>query len=69
MDSERNQYNAVDKNLWANLSTAEGTTSNRIDFLSNGFKINISNLDMNGSGITFLYAAFAEHPLKTARAR
>ena len=32
------------------------------DFLSNGFKLRESGTDVNQSGITYIYIAFAEHP-------
>ena len=68
-DSVRDPYNSVDDALRANLSNLTSTTGNRMQFLSNGFQITKSNLDMNGSGREFIYAAFAENPFKTARAR
>ena len=68
-DSARDPYNSVDDALRANLPNATSTTGDRMQFLSNGFKITKSNADMNGSGRTFIYAAFAEHPFKSARAR
>jgi hypothetical protein len=52
--------------LLANVSNAEagtGDSSAYIDILSNGFKIrNNSGFD-NNSGDTYIYMAFAEHPL------
>ena len=39
-----------------------------IDMLSNGFKLRGNTGEMNGTN-TFIYMAWAEHPLKTARAR
>ena len=68
-DSERDTYNPVANALRADLANSTSTTSNRMTFLSNGFRITRSNADMNGSGQTFVYAAFAEHPFKTSRAR
>jgi len=70
VDSARSPFNQVDDQLYANISDAEYNTSNRaIDFTSNGFKIRGNNAGLNPSGETFIYAAFAEHPFKTARAR
>ena len=40
-----------------------------IDVLSNGFKIRVSASGLNGSGVVFIFAAFAENPFKYARAR
>jgi hypothetical protein len=40
-----------------------------IDLLSNGFKIRTTLTDLNGSGNTIIFAAFAESPTKFALAR
>jgi hypothetical protein len=70
-DSARDLYNTTDDILQANTSSAEFTndTANPLDFLSNGFKIRGSNAANNGSGATFIYAAFAENPFKYSLAR
>jgi len=70
-DSSRNTYNMVTLYIQANQSNAEGgnSTDNPFDFLSNGFKVRYSNSATNLSGETFIYAAFAEFPFKTALAR
>ena len=67
-DAERNTYNIVDNGLYADLANQE-QTSNRVDFTSNGFKIRINSGELNTSSETHVYAAFAEHPFKYARAR
>jgi hypothetical protein len=67
-DSSRQTYNAVGSELYPNLSNAEGGT-NRLDFLSNGFKFRDSDVEINGSGSTMIYAAYAENPFKNANAR
>jgi hypothetical protein len=54
--------------LFANNSDAEGTV-NRVDFLSNGFKLRAANPGDNASGGTYIYMAFAENPFKYALAR
>jgi hypothetical protein len=60
--------NVVNKyNVW-NSSSAEGTYAT-LDFLSNGFKLRVSDLEVNGSGSTFIYMAFAENPFKYSLAR
>jgi len=73
IDNTRNTYNAVDKGLVANTSAAEVTGSSSatpfVDFVSNGFKIRSSQAQMNQSGDTFIYLAFAEQPFKYANAR
>lgn len=69
IDTARDSYNQTVNILYANLANAEGSGP-AIDSLSNGFKIrDDSYSNINGSGITYIYAAFAEHPFKTARAR
>ena len=71
-DTERDTYNVMDARLEANDSAEEGnspTNPNIVDALSNGFKVRYSGQNFNGSGNTIIYAAFAEHPFKTARAR
>ena len=56
--------------IYANVADAETTTAeNYGDFLSNGFKVRYTNGNWNGNGESYIYAAFAEHPFKTARAR
>jgi hypothetical protein len=68
-DNKRDTYNPCGKVLQADGSGIETTpgVSYYLDFLSNGFKLRMST-DVNASG-TFIYAAFAEVPLKYARAR
>ena len=75
-DSARDTYNLSTAKLYPNLAVAEngspGETSstNTLDFLSNGFKLRTSNTATNGSNYTYIYAAFAEHPFASnARAR
>lgn len=61
-------YNPSNSELYANLSNAE-TTADRTDLLSNGFKPRINSAENNSSGVTYIYAAFAESPFKYALAR
>jgi hypothetical protein len=70
-DTSRNTYNPASLYLEANTSSAEtnGGIPDSLDILSNGFKIRTSNNTWNGSGDTYIYAAFAENPLKFANAR
>ncbi len=50
--------------LYPNLSNAEGVNAtDRLDLLSNGFKMRTSGSDYNASGSTYIYMAFAEQPL------
>jgi len=69
-DTARSTFNVLDDQLYPNATTAETSGANReIDVYSNGFKIRSNGGFVNASGATYVYAAFAEHPLKTARAR
>jgi hypothetical protein len=68
VDTARDPYNAANKNLWINQSSAEDSSTTGMDILSNGFKPRTS-FNYNGSGVTYIYAAFAEAPFSLARAR
>ena len=65
-DTQRNTYNITNNRLQPNLSNAEDTPV-EIDILSNGFKLR--DTDLNNSGVTFIYMAFAENPFKHSLAR
>jgi hypothetical protein len=66
-DSARDPYNQAGKLLYPNYSNAEETDSTqKIDFLSNGFKIRGSNSNQNASGGTYIYMAFATAPFKNS---
>ena len=67
-DTSRNLYNVSDASLYTNTSGAE-TTLEPFDILSNGFKIRSTAGNVNSSGNTYIYAAFAENPFKISRAR
>ena len=67
-DTSRNTYNAADAVLAPNTSAAEATPY-YADILSNGFKIRNNYATWNGSGYTYIVAAFAENPFKNALAR
>lgn len=68
-DTARDTYNASGLTLYPNLSNAESDGRPALDILSNGFKIRATYLDINTSGGTFIYAAFAENPFANALAR
>jgi hypothetical protein len=70
-DTARNTYNVANLTLAANLSDSEytRTTTDLIDFNSNGFKIRASNAAVNASGGTYIYMAFAETPFAYSNAR
>ena len=61
---------ASDKLLKLNSYAAETTSADNdnIEFLSNGFKIREDNAGMNAINGVYVFAAWAEHPHKTARA-
>ena len=69
-DTARSSYNVLDDQLYPNANTAETSGANReIDVYSNGFKIRSNSGQVNSNSATYIYACFAEHPFKTARAR
>ena len=69
-DAARDKYNVIEDFLQANNSEAEATgNSNKIDILSNGFNVYGAQNGTAGSGRTYIYCAWAEHPFKTARAK
>jgi hypothetical protein len=65
-DNKRNTFNVVNADLYANTDDSESTT-NRIDFLSNGFKIRNTSTSLNASGGTYIYMAFAENPFVSSK--
>ena len=69
-DSSRDTYNLTYKELIANSTAAESSsTVLSLDMVSNGFKLRSSNANGNASGGTYIYAAFSENPLKHSLAR
>jgi len=68
-DSARDLYNVTEFGLQPNTNSAEYSGGNYKDFLSNGFKMKDGGADTNGNGSTYIYAAFAEHPFRSSRAR
>ena len=69
-DNERLGYNVRNDILYPNLSNAEGSAE-WIDFTSNGFKLRFTHAQINASGGTYIYMAFAESggPFKYSLAR
>jgi len=67
-DTSRSIYNVTAAALYPNLTNAEDT-SYSWDIISNGIKIRDNPAGDNASGGTYIYAAFAENPFNTARAR
>jgi hypothetical protein len=69
-DTARQTYNATNTILQPDSSGAEETPSDRyIDILSNGFKLRQNGQQINRSGASYIFAAFAELPFKYANAR
>jgi hypothetical protein len=68
-DSSRDNYNAANLTLQANLSQAEAPNNLQTDILSNGFKLRDTGANGNASGGTYIFAAFAESPQKYSLAR
>jgi hypothetical protein len=67
-DNARSPFNVANATVFWNQNTAE-TTGYSVDLLGNGFRPFSSDHGINESGATFLYAAWAETPFKTANAR
>ena len=61
-DAARDPYNVATKVLLPDNSAAETSGSQKIDFLSNGFKIRSSG-NNTGDSSPYIYMAFAEAPL------
>jgi hypothetical protein len=70
VDTTRSPYNVTQLVLAPNTSAAEVTASSTppLDMLSNGFKLRSTWDDFNGSGATYIFAAFSENPFKNALA-
>ena len=61
-DNKRAPYNYFDKLIYPDSNEAESGAAERGDFLSNGVKFKSNHTYFNGSGITYVYMAFAEAP-------
>ena len=69
-DAERVGENPLDEALRANTSdSTSGYSGCPSDFVSNGYKIRGTCSSLNTLDDTYIYMAFAERPLKYARAR
>ena len=69
-DTKRDTYNAAFHVIYGQLSNVEDTAHAYGDILSNGFKVRKPDgFAINDAGATYVYAAFAESPFKTANAR
>ena len=66
-DNKRLGYNiAGNRKIYANSNVAEPGDDDLLDILSNGFKFRNTHSNVNGSGETFIYMAFAESPFVTS---
>jgi hypothetical protein len=62
-DIKRDPINPADAVLDADSSGAEASYATiDFDFLSNGFKVRGTQSNINASGSTYIYMAFAENP-------
>ena len=61
-DNKRAPYNYFDKLIYPDSNEAESGAAERGDFVSNGVKFRSNHTYFNGSGITYIYMAFAEAP-------
>ena len=66
VDNKRDPFNVVQNVLLPNDSYQEIGGTDRVDFVSNGFKNRNSASGSNDSGGTFVYMAFAENPFVTS---
>ena len=67
-DNKRDTYNVTYRDVRANSNAAEETPY-LIDFLSNGFKLRISDTLTNATSNEYLYFAIAESPFKYSNSR
>ena len=69
-DAVRDAYNPIGTYLVANVAqTEQSLSTGYFDFLSNGFKLRDTSTEINASGGTYIYIAFAENPFKYSNAR
>jgi len=71
-NNKTSPHNIAENFVYANLAEAEqgvGSSSRYLDLLSNGFKWRGSSVEVNGSGYTYIFIAFAESPFKNTNAR
>jgi len=67
MDNTRHEYNGGGTAyIFPNANESQQTAYERMDFLSNGFKLRTNGGEWNGSGRNILFMAFAENPFVTS---
>jgi len=65
-DTARDTYNPSNSTLQPSTNNAQ-QSGYPMDFLSNGFKIRHNDGAWNGSGNSYIYMAFAEHPFVSSK--
>ncbi len=60
-DNKRDGYNGFNDALFPSTSAAE-SVEDRVDLLSNGFKIVVNSDGVNDDASTYIYMAWAENP-------
>ena len=70
-DTSRAPYNQTGNDLQADSAGAENasTIGLALDIVSNGFKLRNTTDYLNWNNDAYIYAAFAEHPFQSSRAR
>ena len=69
MDDKRDPYNVVEGVMQLNGSNGESTTDyDALDFLSNGFKLRLSDVGFNGAE-SYIYLAMSSNPFQYATAK
>jgi hypothetical protein len=63
VDNKRATFNQANNVLYPNLNNAEVSLYDFRDYLSNGFKLRTTDTQINASGASYIYMAFAENPL------
>ena len=67
MDTKRSTFNVSNAALYPNGADADSPNSiYNQDILSNGFKARTTHARLNGSGVSYIYMAFAENPFVTS---
>ena len=65
-DHKKDVDNPLEFYEFVNNNSGEGSGTDRVDFLSNGFKWRQGGSSWNGDGQDFIYLAFAENPYVTS---
>jgi hypothetical protein len=71
LDTIRDTYNVAQNLLYPNQAVAEGAggATKQMDIISNGFKLRGIDAEINASGGTYIYMAFAESPFQNSNSR